>query len=126
MRPLVDTRPVIDPLVIDKAVDRFRPGKRTLTAASELYGVQLTAAHDAGADAIAAGRVAQAIGRMHEEWLGTDAHALHDRQVRWCYAQAMGFQDYMRRTKDPEFTTSGEWPERPASIAVPRERRVAA
>ena len=57
--------PVIDPLVIDKAVDRYRKGKRTLEAAAAFYGVPLDDAHDAGADAIAAGRVAQAIAREH-------------------------------------------------------------
>jgi DNA polymerase-3 subunit epsilon len=49
--PLVEPHPVIDPLVIDKAVDRYRKGKRTLVAAAEHYGVALDGAHDAGVDA---------------------------------------------------------------------------
>ena len=65
--PLPGPGPVIDPLVIDKAVDRYRRGKRTLTAAAEHYGVALPNAHDAGADAVAAGRVAQAIARAYPE-----------------------------------------------------------
>ena len=51
----IDARPVIDPMVIDRRVDRFRRGKRTLTVATEVYGVELLDAHDASADAIAAG-----------------------------------------------------------------------
>jgi DNA polymerase III subunit epsilon len=72
--PVHDPSPVIDPLVIDKALDKYRRGKRTLTVASEVYGVELTDAHTAGADAVAAGRVAQAIGRAYEGTLAVDVH----------------------------------------------------
>lgn len=110
--PLATPNPVIDPLVLDKALDRWRKGKRTLEAAALVYGVILDDAHDAAADAVAAGRVAQAIGRRYESQLDTDVLALHRNQVAWCAEQAASFQDYMRRTKDPNFTTSGLWPER--------------
>ncbi|HEU4755287.1 MAG TPA: exonuclease domain-containing protein [Agromyces sp.] len=101
---------VIDPLVIDKAVDRFRRGKRTLTAACEHYGVELLAAHDAGADAIAAGRVAQAIARAFPEVAEYALAELHARQVGWSREQAESYQDWRRRNGEPEFTTSGAWP----------------
>lgn len=109
---LVSPSPVVDPLVIDKAVDTYRKGKRTLTAAAEHYGVVLDNAHDAGADAIAAGHVAQAIARRYPHALTITAEELHARQVDWCHQQAESFQSYMRRTKDPDFTTSGAWPVR--------------
>ncbi len=109
--PLVSPAPIIDPLVIDKAVDRYRKGKRTLEVAAGFYGVELLDAHDAGADAIAAGRVAQAIARRYPERLGADAIELHTFQVGWSAEQAASFQEYMRRTR-PEFRTSGAWPER--------------
>ena len=101
---------VIDPLVIDKAVDRFRRGKRTLTAACEHYGVELTAAHDAGADAIAAGRVAQAIARSFPEVAATTIAELHASQVDWSREQAESYQEWRRMNGEPEFTTSGAWP----------------
>jgi len=63
LTPLDSPGPIIDPLVIDKFVDQFRRGKRTLTIAAEHYGVELADAHNATADALAAGRVAQAIAR---------------------------------------------------------------
>ncbi len=110
--PLVDPSPIIDPLVIDKAVDRYRKGKRTLEAAAITYGVDLADAHDAGADAVAAGRVAQAIARRYAAELGNDLAALHARQIDWCAEQAASFEDYMRRTRDPAFSASGGWPER--------------
>ena len=110
--PLPTPMPTIDPLVLDKAMDRWRKGKRTLAAAALVYGVVLDDAHDASADAVAAGRVAQAIGRRYEAELDTDAHSLHRMQVAWCAEQSASFQDYMRRTKDPDFSCSDLWPER--------------
>ena len=107
---LDDPAPIIDPLVIDKAVDKYRRGKRTLEFTAGHYGVQLLDAHDAGADAIAAGRVAQAIARAYPTELGIDAAELHRLQVRWCREQAEDFQAYMRRVKDPAFVAEGTWP----------------
>jgi len=52
IEPLADPVPIIDPLVIDRAMDRYRKGKRTLEAAAEYYGVELMDAHDAEADAV--------------------------------------------------------------------------
>lgn len=110
--PLVGPAPVIDPLVIDKAVDRYRKGKRTLEAAAVVYGVDLTDAHDAGADAIAAGRVAQAMAARHPAELGIDALELHRRQVGWSAEQSASFAAYMRRTHNPDFRETAGWPER--------------
>lgn len=109
--PLDSPAPIVDPLVIDKAVDRYRKGKRTLEVAAQFYGVELLDAHDAGADAIAAGRVAQAIARRYPERLGANVTELHGLQIAWCAEQAASFQEYMRRSK-PDFTTSGAWPEK--------------
>lgn len=112
LEPLVTPAPIIDPLVLDKAVDRYRKGKRTLEAAAVEYGVSLVDAHDASADAIAAGRVAQAMARKYPEQLAVEASILHSQQVEWCASQSADFQDYMRRTHNPLFTTSGLWPVR--------------
>jgi DNA polymerase-3 subunit epsilon len=104
--------PIIDPLVIDKAIDRYRRGKRTLTAAAAHYGVDLPNAHDAGADAVAAGRVAQAIARAYPELAAIAVADLHARQVDWCREQAESYQAWRRANGEPEFTTSGAWPVR--------------
>lgn len=112
VEPLGDPEPIVDPLVIDKAVDKYRRGKRTLELTAGHYGVGLTDAHDAGADAIAAGRVAQAIARTFPDELGVDAVQLHRLQVRWCREQAEDFQAYMRRVRDPAFVAVGDWPRR--------------
>jgi len=108
--PLPGPGPVVDPLVIDKAVDRYRRGKRTLTAAAAHYGVELVDAHDAGADATAAGRVAQAIARAYPEVALLAAAELHERQVEWARLQAESYQDWRRRNGEPEFVAVGAWP----------------
>ena len=109
---LIEPAPVIDPLVIDKAVDQYRKGKRTLEAAAQVYAVDLVDAHSAGADAIAAGRVAQAIARRYSAELALTAAELHEKQIAWAAEQDASFADYMRRTRDPNFvSTKGGWPQ---------------
>lgn len=112
VEPLANPHPVIDPLVIDKAVDTYRRGKRTLSVTCDHYGVELVDAHDASADAIAAGRLAQALARQYGEELGIEAAELHRLQVAWAEAQAADFEAYMRRVRDPEFRATGVWPVR--------------
>ncbi|WP_343917067.1 exonuclease domain-containing protein [Agrococcus citreus] len=101
-------RPVIDPMVIDRRVDRFRRGKRTLTVATEVYGVELLDAHDASADAIAAGRVAQVMTARFPE-LRIDPISLHELTATWADEQAADFEQYRRRT-DPSFSAGRGWP----------------
>ncbi|HEX3679440.1 MAG TPA: 3'-5' exonuclease [Galbitalea sp.] len=112
LAPLIEPAPIIDPLVLDRVVDRWRKGKRTLEAAAVVYGVDLVDAHDASADAVAAGRVAQAMVRLHPEQLAIEGVLLHSQQIAWSAEQSADFQDYMRRTHNPDYTTSGVWPVR--------------
>lgn len=113
--PLDDTAPVIDPLVIDKAVDRYRKGKRTLEVTAELYEVPLDDAHDAGADAIAAGRVALALLRRYPDDLDIELADLHGRQEVWHAEQAASFQEYLRSKRgDDSYVADPSWPFKPA------------
>ncbi len=111
--PLDDPSPVIDPLVIDKAYDRYRPGKRTLQVVAALYAVSLEDAHEAAADAVAAGRVAQALARQFA--LPETPTELHTRQIAWARAQAASLTEYFIRIGrlDPDDRLDGTWPVRP-------------
>ena len=108
--PLVDPTPIIDPLVIDKAFDRYRRGKRTLEVVAAHYAVPLDSAHEASADAIAAGRVAQALGRQFE--MPDTPHELHTRQIGWARSQAASLTEYFVSIGrlDPETALDGAWP----------------
>lgn len=52
---------VLDPWVIDKALDRYRKGARSLGATADVYGVELGDAHNAVADARAAVQIAEVL-----------------------------------------------------------------
>lgn len=112
IEPLIDPSPVIDPLVIDKMYDRYRPGKRTLAVVAAHYAVQLDGAHEASADAIAAGRVAQALARRFV--LPSTLRELHTRQIAWARWQADSLTEYFVRIGrlDPQERVDGSWPVR--------------
>ncbi|MFT4219540.1 MAG: 3'-5' exonuclease [Microbacterium sp.] len=110
--PITDPSPVIDPLVVDKRYDRYRPGKRTLTHVAQHYAVALDGAHEASADAIAAGRVAQALAERFAPWLPETVEELHTRQIGWARAQAESLTEYFVRIGriDPDDPVDGSWP----------------
>lgn len=110
--PIESPHPVIDPLVMDKTFDRYRPGKRTLDAVAAHYRVVLEAAHDAAADAIAAGRVAQALALRFADRLPPTGAELHTRQIGWARAQAESLTEYFIQIGrlDPADRLDGAWP----------------
>lgn len=110
--PLDDPRPIVDPLIIDKQVDRYRKGKRTLEAASATYGVDLTGAHNASADAIAAGFVAKEIARKFADQLNFTADQLHDKQIAWAAEQAESYAQWRRSQGMKVWPGDGVWPVR--------------
>lgn len=112
VEPIVDPHPVIDPLVIDKTVDRYRKGKRTLDLVAAHYAVALESAHEASADAIAAGRVALAIAERYAETLPPTLEELHAQQISWARAQAESLTEYFIRIGrlEPTEALDGSWP----------------
>lgn len=108
----VETSPlqVLDPRVLDKHFDRYRKGRRTLTDLCALYGVELTGAHDAAADALAATEVVRAVGRRFASRLGRLSPAeLHTLQAVWHATQARGLQAWFARTGSEE-AVDPAWP----------------
>lgn len=100
---------VIDPFVIDKHIDPYRKGKRTLTAVCEHHGVTQTDAHDATGDALAAARLAWALTERHPDLLQTDPAELHQAQTGWRRDQAESFARYLVRQGRPDDVARG-WP----------------
>ena len=109
---------IVDPLVLDRATDRYRRGKRTLEAACQHYRVRLDGAHDSTADALAAARVAWRILTLHPELDGMDADDLYAFQVEAHAAWADGFQSYLRSQGKAE-VIDRSWPVRFAADAKP-------
>ncbi len=102
--------PVIDPLVIDKHVDKYRKGKRALHALCAHYGVALDDAHDARADAVAAARVVRRMGEQHQPVGVMPLEELHGLQVHAAAEQSRSLQAYLRRTTDPAAVVEPAWP----------------
>jgi DNA polymerase-3 subunit epsilon len=130
---------IIDPLVLDKHLDRYRPGSRKLQAICEHYGAKLDMAHDAAFDAIAAARAAWVIGKrgrvvrnvrdyqeqveleeLCREWqrIRVDLPGLHAAQVRWYAEQARGLEDHFVR-KGNLVPVPTHWPLIPVAAERP-------
>ena len=105
----VDVPAVIDPHVIDKHVDPYRKGKRTLTATCEHYDVKQTDAHDATGDALAAARLAWTLTERHPDLLQTDPTELHQAQIGWRRDQAESLARYFVRQGRPD-DVARDWP----------------
>lgn len=113
-----DSLRVVDPRIIDKQVDTYRPGKRTLTDLCRLYGVKLDGAHDASADALAACRVAWRLGSQYPKIAELDLDGLHKAQVEWAAEQAASFQAHLRSKGQADAVIDGSWPLRRAGGAA--------
>ncbi|WDF36739.1 3'-5' exonuclease [Streptomyces sp. T12] len=104
---------VLDPRVLDKHLDRYRKGRRTLTDLCAHYEVTLDGAHDAAADALASLEVVRAVGRRFAARLERLSPAeLHTLQAVWHAAQARGLQAWFARSGSEE-AVDPAWPLRP-------------
>jgi DNA polymerase-3 subunit epsilon len=103
---------ILDPLLMDKALDQYRKGSRKLVDVAKHYGVELSAddAHGAVADATAAGRIMRVLIRRYPQLGDQSLARLWLRQVRNQEAQRESFVDYMRTRKDPDFEKPSGWP----------------
>ena len=100
---------VIDPFVLDKRCDKWRRGKRTLAATCQHYGVELSAAHDAVADATASVALARAIAAAYPTVATASVAELHLSQVAWHADQAASLEAYFRRSGRPQ-ECDRRWP----------------
>ncbi|GGM53781.1 exonuclease domain-containing protein [Dactylosporangium sucinum] len=124
-------RPVLDGYVLDKATDRYRPGKRTLGTVCEHLGIELADAHNATADAVAAVEVVRRLlararlgtnelmalyaGRKFPDGLvrslralgSLGAEDLHDRQIQWYAEQSKSLGEYWQREANEKRAQAG-------------------
>ena len=122
-QPLVIGGPVLDTLVLDKMVDRYRRGSRRLVDTARHYGVQLVDAHAADADALAAVRIAWALlNRGHTYALPIrgvvvlgelSGQELHDLQVEAFAEQRASFYAYLRGKGEEPDDENLVWPLKP-------------
>lgn len=113
-QPLVG---LVDALLLDRVVDRYRPGSRTLGSVASHYGVELVNAHSADGDAWAALRIADRITELYPLIGAMGSEDLFTAQVGWYRQWADGFEAYKRRS-NPMFAVPREWPLFPAGGAL--------
>ncbi len=116
---------VVDPLVVDRGVDRYRPGKRTLGATAEHYGVQARAAHSALGDAITVAVLARAMAARYELIGGADAQTLHSAQVGWHFDWSVHLQAFVRSRGEPHAVVDRAWPLRAPVVGRHRAAELA-
>ena len=104
---------VVDPRVLDKQIDPYRRGKRTLTDLCRHYQVPLEGAHSADGDAIAACRVAWRIASTHGAIGKASLEELYGLQTTWAAEQAASFQAHLHRKGETDAVIDGSWPLRP-------------
>lgn len=105
----------IDPLVIDKAADKWRKGSRKLTDTAKLYGYDLTNAHNSTADVEATLHIARKLKKFFKPDFTIEE--LQEFQKDAKMEQSTSFQKYLRNKRDeegnlvdPDAVISTEWP----------------
>ena len=105
--------PVLDPLVMDKELVRFRKGagSRKLERLIVEFGITNEAAHDARGDAVASALLLRKFAEKHPEVGGVELDQLYEDQAKWNKRWAGEFNDYLMRNGKPGFTNEEfEWP----------------
>lgn len=108
---------VIDPLVLDRAMEPYRKGSgtRKLTyVCNYVYGVPLSEedAHGSAADALAAARVAWKIAHRYPDCGQLSLDELQTKQAEWHRDWANDFAEYLVRQGKPD-DVDRSWPIRP-------------
>jgi DNA polymerase III, epsilon subunit and related 3''-5'' exonucleases len=95
---------MFDPLVVDRAKDKYRKGKRKLENVAAHYSVPFNPdeAHKADYDVKVTAKVAAAVAKQY----GIPSNA---EQAEMYKAWAENFESYLRRT-DPDAVVDSDWP----------------
>ncbi len=107
-----DIRPVVDPLVLDRHLDRWRKGKRKLVNMCETYGVEVVAEdlHAADADVLATLDVTQAMASKYPAMASVALNDLHDQQVEAHRKWATEFSAWLTSKGKVDDLPSPQWP----------------
>lgn len=104
---------ILDGYVIDKKLDPYRKGKRQLAVTAAHYGFEMTNAHDAEADCLAAGILTYRL--LSHQWIfDQELSYIHNKTIEHAKDQAASLQAYFRK-KDPSAIVDGTWPIRSRS-----------
>ncbi|MFN3865956.1 MAG: exonuclease domain-containing protein [Demequina sp.] len=105
-------RPIVDPYVLDRHLDRFRKGKRKLIDLCTLYAVPVVAddLHAADADVLATLDLVHALAAAYPTIREVDLDALHDQQMAAHRAWATNFAAWLTSRGRTDDLPRPEWP----------------
>lgn len=105
-------RPIVDPYVLDRHLDRFRKGKRKLIDLCTLYAVPVVAddLHAADADVLATLDLVHALAAAYPTIREVDLDALHDQQKSAHRDWAVGFAAWLKSRGRTDDLPRPEWP----------------
>ena len=106
---LFDTPYFLDPLVIDRALDKYRKGSRKLEDTAKYYGVTLNGAHGAQADATATLGVMTALIKKYPQLRALSLKDLQKLQADWYSEWRNRINQYWEKTGKAD-RVKGEWP----------------
>lgn len=93
---------IIDPYVMDKRLNKYRKGSRTLTATAEVYGIDLENAHASYDDCVAAVGVARALWDKFPVLSEGEFEGLFEQQQKWYREQQEGLARYFEQKGEPK------------------------
>lgn len=103
---------IIDPLVIDKEVNKYRRGSRKLIDVAETHGFNLTNAHNSTADVEATIYLAEKFMTMFED--KATIYELMELQATAKAGQASSLSEYFKKQGREDWEVDGSWPIQPA------------
>lgn len=103
---------IIDPLVIDKEVNKYRRGSRKLIDVAETHGFNLTNAHNSTADVEATIYLAEKFMTMFED--KATIYELMELQATAKAGQAASLSEYFKKQGREDWEVDGSWPIQPA------------
>lgn len=116
-------RPIVDPLVLDRHLDKWRKGPRKLIDMCRIYAVPVVAddLHAADADVLATLDLVQAMAQMYPAMRELDLDALHDQQVSAHFRWAASFSAWLKSKGTTDDLPSTDWPVPVAATAAARD-----
>ncbi|WP_082098755.1 exonuclease domain-containing protein [Demequina iriomotensis] len=116
-----EVRPIVDPYVLDRKLDRFRKGKRKLIDLCAVYAVTVDAddLHSADADVLATLELVHALASAYPTMRDTSLDSLHDLQISAYREWAVGFAAFLKSKGVTDDLPRPEWPVAPLAAAPP-------
>lgn len=105
-------RPIVDPLVLDRHLDRYRKGPRKLIDMCEVYSVPVVAddLHAADADVLATLDLVAAIAAVYPAIGEVPLESLHDQQAEAHRTWAAHFSAWLKSKGTVDDLPSQQWP----------------